>query len=316
MKRGPGLIFREWSCFTCFHVLFVAISCLACLVLKSLFAHLCSNLYYFVKFLLILLFLPIQTAYFQINIATSGATTHVSFVYDDDGMLWSQDWIKPRIGYTIQPGIKRETYQQILNGIGYPSTYKFHDVVGNTNFKGRWSWKLADNLDNNAAKCYDWYAKQPSENYLSVVRSHSPSDCPCLYWQIIFDRRFRFSSFSSNMICYKQRATWFFFGTSISFHTGCCYDRINRFLINDIDPSIGLATQKHLSLSYSWFLIRFSGYYRRLSRSQAVTDDTKAFEYCCQKSPLCNLYAEKRPVPTCSRYVPPIMGTLQIIILI
>ena len=240
--------------------------------------------------------------------ATNGATTHVSFVYDDDGMLWSQDWIKPRIGYTAGLGNNRNTYQDILNGIGRPSTYKFHDVVGNTNFKGRWSWKLADNIDNNAAKCYEWYAKQPSETYLSIIRSHSASDCPCLYWQIIFDRRFRFSSLSSNMICYKQRATWVFAGTSISFHTSCCYDPRNWFLINYIDPDAGIATQKHLSLSYKWDDILRSGYYRRLSRSQAVTDDTKAFDYCCQRSPLCNLYEEKRPVPTCSRYVPPIMG--------
>ena len=223
-------------------------------------------------------------------------------------MLWSQNWIRPRIGYTIQNGINRNTYQQTLNAPGSPSTYKFHDVIGNTNFKGRWSWKLADNFDNNAAKCYEWYAKQPNENYLDVIRKQSASDCPCLYWQIIFDRRFRLSSINSNMICYKQRATWFFFGTSISYHTSCCYDERNRFLINDVDPQLGLATQKHLSLSYSWVLIRFSGYYRRLSRRQAVTDDAKAFEYCCQKSTLCNLYTQKRPVPTCSLYVPPIMG--------
>ena len=230
-------------------------------------------------------------------------------MYDYGGMLWSEDWTRPAVGYAITNGSARVVYEQNLNAVGYPSAYRFDDVVGNTNFKGRWSWKLADNTDNSdSAKCYDWYTRQPSETYLSVIRSHSASDCPCLYWQVIFDRRFRFSSFGSNMICYKQRATWFFFGTSISFHTSCCYDLGSSFLINDIDPSIGLATQRHLSLSYSWFFIRFFGYYRRLSRSEAVTDDTKAFEYCCQRSPLCNLYEEKRPIPTCSRYVPPITG--------
>ena len=229
-------------------------------------------------------------------------------------MLWKQDWIRPRLGYTYVGQTKRETFQRILNGFDSPSAYNFQDVVGNTNFKGRWSWKLGDNLDNNAAKCYEWYAKQPSELYLSVIRSHSPSDCPCLFWQIRFDRRFRFSSFHSNMICFKQRATWFFFGTSISFHTSCCYSLRDAFLINDLDPSIGLATQKHLSLSYSWFFIRFFGFLRRASRRQAVTDDTNAFRYCCQKSALCNLYLEKRPVPTCLLYVPPIMGMLPAVI--
>ena len=223
-------------------------------------------------------------------------------------MHWNQNWIKPRIGYTLDKGNQRETFQLVLNRAGNPSTFNFHDYVGNTNYKGRWSWKLADNLDNNAAKCYEWYGKQPNDNYMNAIKRHSASDCPCLYWQVILDRRFRFSSIDSNMICYNQRATWFFIGTSVSYHTSCCYSRQDWFLINDINPDIGLATQKHLSLSYSWYLIRFFGFYRRLSRSTAVTDDTKAFDYCCQKSSLCNLYTEMRPVPTCSLYVPPIMG--------
>ena len=230
-------------------------------------------------------------------------------------MLWKQNWIRPRVGYTYLNQNERVDFQQILNRDGYPSAYKFHDVIGNTNFKGRWSWKLGDNVDNNAAKCYEWHAKQTSELYVTVIRTHSPSDCPCLYWQIIFDRRFRFSSFGSNMICFTQRATWFFFGTSISFHTSCCYDLQDRFLINDIDPSVGLATQKHLSLSYSWFFILFSGRSRRRSREQSVADDANAFRYCCQRSALCNLYLEKRPVPTCLFYVPPIMGMLSVVIL-
>ena len=229
-------------------------------------------------------------------------------MYDDDGMLWSQDWIEPAAGYTVESGIKRNTYQQTLNAPGNPSAYKFHDVVGNTNFKGRWSWKLADNFDNNDEKCYEWYAKQPSENYLDRIRAHIASDCPCLLEQMDFDRRFRRSPKISNMICYEQRATYVFYRTSISFHTRCCYDQELHTLINNMDPELGLATQKHLSLSYSWSRIFFSGVYRRLSRSEAVADDAKALEYCCQKSSLCHLYTQKRPVPTCSLYEPPRMG--------
>lgn len=225
-------------------------------------------------------------------------------------MMWNQNWVHPQVGYTIEKLGVRETFQLALNKPNNPSAYKFHDVVGTTHRKGRWFWKVADNLDNNAARCYEWYTKQPNENYISQIRAHAPSDCPCLRWQIIFDRRFRFSSYRNNMYCYKQRATWLFIGTSISFHTACCYNIRTAALINDLNPSVGLATQKHISLSYFWLLIRFSGFSRRSSRRQAVTEDRKAFRYCCQQSSLCHLYAEKRPVPTCSRYVPPIMGKL------
>ena len=223
-------------------------------------------------------------------------------------MLWTQKWIYPLFGYSYMNLVQRATERKVLNQAGYPDAYKFHDVVGNTFHKGRWAWKVADNLDNNAAKCYEWYGKQPNDNYMNAIKRHSASDCPCLYFQIIFDRRFRFSSIDSNMICYNQRATWFFIGTSVSYHTSCCYSRQDWFLINDINPDIGLATQKHISLSYSWWNIWFSGSARRQSRRNAVTDDTKAFEYCCQKTSLCHLYTEKRPVPTCSFYFPPIMG--------
>ena len=223
-------------------------------------------------------------------------------------MLWTQKWIYPYFGYSYSNIAQRSFYELILNQAGNPDAYKFHDVVGNTFHKGRWAWKVADNLDNNAAKCYEWYGKQPNDNYMNAIQRHGASDCPCLYWQIIFDRRFRFTSFHSDMICYKQRATWFFVGTSVSYHTSCCYSLQDRFLINDINPDDGLATQRHISLSYTSLQIRFSARFRSLSRSTAVTEDTKAFEYCCQKSSLCHLYKEKRPVPTCSLYFPPIRG--------
>ena len=225
-------------------------------------------------------------------------------------MLWTQSWHRPRVGYSRINGISRETHQTRLNYIGHPKAYNFHDVVGNTNFKGRWSWKLADNVDNNAdGKCYDWYAQQPGDIYLNTMRWHGPSDCPCLYWQVIFDRRYRYSSYDYTMICYEQRRTWGFDGTSISFHTRCCYERRNRFLINYLDLGLGLATQRHISSSYSWYHIFRFGYYRRLSRRNAATNDAIGYEYCCRRSPLCNLYEEKRPIPTCSRYVPPVIGT-------
>ena len=225
-------------------------------------------------------------------------------------MLWTQSWHRPRVGYSRINGIEREIHQQILNGFGQPRAYNFHDVVGNTNFKGRWSWKLADHSDNNAdGKCYDWYAQQPRNTYLNVMRRHGPSDCPCLLWQMFFDRRYRYSSHDYTMICYEQRTTWLFLFTSISFHTRCCYEWRNLFLINYIDPYIGMATQRHITLSYPWYYIFYSGYFRRLSRIKALADDSKAYDYCCLKSPLCALFEEKRPIPTCSYYVPPVIGT-------
>ena len=229
-------------------------------------------------------------------------------------MLWSQQWIRPKYGYAYPTVNGRALKSETLNGPGNPSTYRFDSVIGNTNYKGRWSWKVAENLDNNAAQCYNWYNKQPSEGYISVIRNHARTDCPCLWIQARFDRRFRRSSSSSSMVCYQDRATFFFIGTFVSFYTKCCYDRRDGSLINDVNNAeMGTNTQKHITQAYNWFNVLFSRSIRRSARRQALQDDERAFEYCCQRTSLCNLYLEKRPVPTCSLYTPPIMGTFKLL---
>ena len=226
-------------------------------------------------------------------------------------MTWSQDWINPQFGYTRNVASNRDTFKMELNSVGFPNTYGFDAITGNTNHPGRWSWKLADNLDNNDAICYAWYSKQPSALYINAIKTNTRSDCPCLYAQAILDRRLRFSSSTTSMVCFSQRNTFTFIGTSVSFHTACCYSRFDLSLINTLIPELGIATQMHISQQFSWFLILASRYHRQVSRSQAVIDDKNAFNSCCEQSSLCYLYTEKRPVPTCSRYVPPIMGELK-----
>ena len=86
----------------------------------------------------------LQTVYFQINVATNGTTTYVSFVYQDGEMLWKTSGKKPRVGYSIQTtNGRKDEFELILNGNGSLSAYKFDEVIGNTNAKGRWSWKLS-----------------------------------------------------------------------------------------------------------------------------------------------------------------------------
>ena len=169
-------------------------------------------------------------------------------------------------------------------------------------------WKVADMADNEAAKCYEWYIKQPSAFFMSIVRNHGPSDCPCSYSQILSDRRYRLSSFDvGNMLCYKHRDTWTLYH-SISYHTTCCYNWYDGSLLNVITPEIGPTTQRYITTKYPWWRIWYYWWVRAESRIQAVADDKKAFDFCCVKSPLCHLYEDKRPMPDCSRYIPPFLG--------
>ena len=94
-----------------------------------------------------------QTVYFQINIATNGTATYVSFVYQDGEMLWKTSTRKPRVGYTIQTTEgRKDKFELILNRDGSLRAYKFDEVIGNTNAKGRWSWKLGGNFSKSGMK--------------------------------------------------------------------------------------------------------------------------------------------------------------------
>ncbi len=221
-------------------------------------------------------------------------------------MLWDQEWIKPRLGYTTTE--TTNIFQKILNTAGV-KTYRFDQVNGNTGFAGRWMWKLASNVVNYAAKCNAWYQLQPSAAYINAIKSHSESQCPRGLWQAIRDRRFRFSQIASGTVCYKSRATWFFSFTSLSYHVQCCYDPSTQALIRSVDSeSTELLTSTFISQQYDWTLIRSSSAMRRRSRSEAVVADTEAFGFCCQKSALCNLYEEKSPLPIHGFYRSPFFG--------
>ncbi len=246
-----------------------------------------------------------QLVTFQANIATNGSTTYVSYVYDDEGMLWKEEWIRPRVGYaTTQATI---ISQKILNYGGYKS-FRFDSVVGNRGYKGRYLWKLANNLDNNAAKCYEWSNAQPSGRHINIIRSHKGSQCPRSSFQALFDRGFTFSRYVVGGFCYTQRQTWYFSGTSLSFHVSCCYD-YRGALIRDNNPaSKELSTHTFISLKHWWVDIWLYPKRCHLSRSNAIMDDSTAFEFCCVKSSLCKLFEEKRPMPIHGKYIPPWLG--------
>eukprot|EP00794_Sanderia_malayensis_P020653 gene20653-22694_t len=173
---------------------------------------------------------------FQIVIATDTKSTCVFYIYDDEGMQWNQQWIKPQVGYAVSAiSPARIVHRKILNTVTDGSAFRYDKIIGNTGHKGRWAWKHATNVSNDVAKCYGWYAQQPAENIIRIMKYHSASQCPRGFWQARLDWRFR-----------------------------------------------------------------------RRSRIEAQIDDTAAFDYCCRKSSLCDLYKKKRPMPIHGFYRPPL----------
>lgn len=232
--------------------------------------------------------------------------TYVIYIYQDNEMLWNDFWVRPKFGYHFSPG--HYILHRQLNTQNQPSTYRFGTVTGNTGKAGMWMWKLADVKVNQAANCFRWYIRQPSQMYMRFIRIVAPSDCPCTINQATLDTRFQLYQSTSSVVCYQGRNLWFFSSQQIQFFTVCCYSRKFRFLINSIDSTLEPSTLKHIAQKYSVDRLRANFELRILSRKEAIEDSRTALKSCCHDSSLCNLYLEKRPVPTCARYRPPSRG--------
>ncbi len=220
-------------------------------------------------------------------------------------MLWSDNWIRPRVGYATSKAAV--LYQNKLN-TGGDKSFRFDAVVGNTGYRGRYLWKLADNMDNNAAQCYEWYYKQPLASVLDYIKRFGPSQCPRRRGQARRDQGFRFYKSGPNGACYVGRATFSIVYSSYSFFVICCYDYQRGALIRENNPSSReLSTHTYISTAYPWYML-YNRYYRNLARYNAFDYDNLAFDHCCLKSSLCNLFEEKRPMMIYGSYVPPSLG--------
>ena len=203
-----------------------------------------------------------------------------------------------------------------FNGVSRSKPFAFDAVIGNTNKNGQWIFRLANNIDNNAAECYAWYSKQPSQPFVNGF-INSDTDCPCSLTQIFRDFRFRrAASLNFNgkgLMCWNSRTLHIYIDTSISFFSKCCYDPEDGALVTEINPDSGIpTTQIYVSTEYSSSLLTMRGWlgwlgrrFRRLAVKDALAADKTAFTYCCVNSQLSRLYEEKRRISTCQDYSPP-----------
>ena len=211
--------------------------------------------------------------------------------------------LKAMVGYRVSPA---KELSLPFNDVPSNKPFAFDAVIGNTNKKGQWIFPLATNIDNNAAECYTWYSKQPSQ---PVVNSFITNDtnCPCSQTQVDGDSRFRQAEKTLNfngksLLCWNLRRLQIYTGTSISYFSKCCYDAEDGALVTEIDPDSGIpTTQNYVNTEYlSSRLTGSLGWiFRTLAVEDALTADRTAFTYCCVNSELCHLYEEKRTIPNC-----------------
>ncbi|XP_067935630.1 mucin-like protein [Watersipora subatra] len=149
----------------------------------------------------------------------------------------------------------------------------------NTNVTGRWVFRVAEPKAFNpfAAACLEWSTFTPVIPFPFSILFFQP--CPCNLFFAFIDRRYFFTSTFGCASTLVQR--W-------GFYQMCCYD-LNTWQLITHPSYAGYPTQHLKDLEPALF----------------ASNDQRHFENCCLYSEHCDIYRERRPVPTCFNYFRP-----------
>ncbi|XP_070545876.1 mucin-like protein isoform X2 [Ptychodera flava] len=215
----------------------------------------------------------IETALFQVAIATDRNLSYAVFNYDLGGMLWHSGNVEDR---SVQVGYSDggSHYHSLLESFTR-DVYQMDEVIGNsTGQRGRLAFDLnVPGQYNPNIPCYDWYKNRPDLS--QYIRASEP--CPCSLQQARMDPRYEVMnrSFCAGSLFWKA-------GT----RQQCCYD---EFMLDD-STSTGLLTGTPRG---GTIMVESMEDFR-----------VKGFQECCQRSDYCHLYYSVFPSDDCSRYRP------------
>lgn len=225
---------------------------------------------------------------FQAVLATGGQHSFAMYLYDEEGLEWADRSTKGVIGYSAAGGnnffnhplsqtddILKIGSSRSASNIGATGHLLYLVSLPPTFFQ------LAEE------RCLQWYDRD--RHFLgSEIRSlQSVDPCPCQWWQAWFDDMF---VFYWNTFC----AVSVF--PSGSHGQECCYSshRETFGALLTGAPDGGSVDLYHASVDEE--------------RHNSL--DVTPYYDCCTISGHCDLYYERRPSDTCSRYEPPFRGQL------
>ncbi|XP_030851749.1 mucin-like protein [Strongylocentrotus purpuratus] len=242
-----------------------------------------------------------EMATYQAIVFTNGARTGVLMFYEQGSFSWNPQSkaVPVRIGYNSKYTWVNRLLESDLN-----ESYKPDQSIGSqSGTQGVLIYRLDNNPStfvNSGLFCSNWYLEDQATLWPPLwLRLVYTPPCPCSVWQANVDRRYRFcnylfdqselsvrnSIFFGFIFPYCQQHRWLPFGGSYR----CTY-------------FFGLLPGYIIDL---WWSSHYEAYTYNYQRWLA--NDVLPRYHCCQVADgdFCDLYEERRPPSTCSRYRPP-----------
>eukprot|EP00057_Strongylocentrotus_purpuratus_P007665 XP_011662139.1 PREDICTED: mucin-like protein [Strongylocentrotus purpuratus] len=242
-----------------------------------------------------------EMATYQAIVFTNGARTGVLMFYEQGSFSWNPQSkaVPVRIGYN-----SKYTWVNRLLESDLISSYKPDQSIGSqSGTQGILIYRLDNNPStfvNSGLFCSNWYTEDQATLWPSLwIRLLFTPPCPCTVWQAVSDRRYSFCNYLfdqselsvwnsilfGRLFPYCQQSRWLPFGGSYR----CTY-------------FFGLLPGYIIDLWWSSHYEAYTYDYQRW-----LANDVLPRYHCCQVAggDFCDLYEERRPPSTCSRYRPP-----------
>ncbi|XP_022108947.1 uncharacterized protein LOC110989112 isoform X1 [Acanthaster planci] len=248
---------------------------------------------------------------FQVVLLTDSIHSYGMFNYDPCKMNWDTAFLPNKnviLGYTC--GVSDQSVH-----VDVPEHLLFRPggIVGNSGQRGRWVFQLdshSKEFVNPRLSCHNWYSRQAPYPIFDVYYPPFADTCPCSLRMAWFDWRFRSTWWhryyiprgdvwdyfqDSSVVCYVR-----FYQAPGTPGPQCCYKRSTGDLLYDVrNPQVATVFER---FPFSWI------FYTPDVFQQWYEEDVLSRYHCCEKSTLCHLYTEWRPLMTCSHYLPAFWG--------
>ncbi|KAL3836478.1 hypothetical protein ACJMK2_021910, partial [Sinanodonta woodiana] len=222
-----------------------------------------------------------ETVSFQLVLVTDGQNTFVLYIYFKDLMRLKYNEIF--IGYSFKiPGIvKRDLNSFTTRALAIDRNVETNGQTGMLYYR---LTPLGYQFSSDQRVCLSWWSENRGNKiYYEMMNSIMPA-CPCSLNWLWWDSSFGNDYFQdANTYCSVVRPNWRYSPHGKT----CCYD-VRTGQYQETRPRAG-GFQEYHSILYS-------------KQNKAI--DSRMKEYCCQRTSLCHLYYELRPVSTCYNLFP------------
>ncbi|XP_022107056.1 mucin-like protein [Acanthaster planci] len=251
-----------------------------------------------------------ETNTFQVVLLTDSIHSYAMFNYDPCNMNWDTAFLPNKnviLGYTCG-----ESDQSVYVDVPEDSLFRPGTIVGNSGKRGRWVFQLDSHTNdffNPRLSCHNWYSRQAPYPIFNVYYPAFADTCPCSMRNARRDLRFLRMTHRNYV---PPGDVWDFFqDTSVACYVRlfqapgtpgpqCCYKIYTGDLLYDVRNPRVASVFERFPFSQNFYTPEvFQKWYE---------EEVFSRYYCCEKSNLCHLYIEWRPLMTCSEYTPPFGG--------